>query len=154
MNRHEAELIVAEWESRRDEIVLAGDRFVLPNHETTLPGGDIVYSNGSVKRWTLQGGHIVLDEALYRSALNLLEKIGEPAISDRMERGYLEVIAALTKALTEELPELKKANDSINVGYSKDTGDAGVVGHLIKGGFTKLRGEAIRKKIDSALKLK
>jgi hypothetical protein len=64
-----------------------------------------------------------------------------------------EVIRALATALSEAYPkELKKNNGKPFLGYVKDTGNRGIVGHLVDGEFTRLQRSALEEHIGRALK--
>jgi hypothetical protein len=72
-----------------------------------------------------------------------------PALSRRAEAGYLAVIAALAHALADCRPELRKDGRPFP-GYSKDTGDAGIVGYLKQNNYTERSPSDLQKKISDA----
>ncbi|WP_200158126.1 hypothetical protein [Allochromatium vinosum] len=91
----------------------------------------------------------------YQIALEYRQRITlESALSSQAAAGYLAVIAALTRALADLKPEELKRSDGLPlVGYSKPTGDTGIVGYL-KSNRYSLRSDAdLQKKISDALKL-
>ena len=85
---------------------------------------------------------------------NIQEVATQNPLSPRAETTYLKIIAALVNALADEHPgTMKKSNGSVLVGTSKDTGDSGVVGHLIKNRYvTDLKTGALERHIGRAIK--
>lgn len=73
------------------------------------------------------------------------------ALTAKAEAGYLAVIAALAYALADCRPKLRKDGRPF-VGYSKDTGDAGIVGYLKQNNYTERSSTDLEKKISAALK--
>ena len=78
----------------------------------------------SLRTW----GRTVYTEAEVPSKIDLDEAPGPIS-----KKTYLRIIKALTRALADSHPNaMKKADGNILVGTVRDTGDAGVVGHLVK----------------------
>lgn len=92
----------------------------------------------------------------YAQERGRLKALGEAktALSERTEAGYLEVIGALARALADLKPEeLKRSDGSPLVGYSKQSGDRGIVGYLKSNGYSSRSDGDLQKKISAALKL-
>ena len=78
----------------------------------------------SLRTW----GRTVYTEAEVPSKIDLDEAPGPIS-----KKTYLRIIKALTRALADSHPNaMKKADGNILVGTVRDTGDSGVVGHLVK----------------------
>ena len=97
------------------------------------------------------------DEALYHQeyvkAKAQAEAQAETAreLSAKTEAGYLATIAALAHALSDCRPELQRDGRPF-IGYSKDTGDAGIVGHLKQYGYSTRSTADLERKLSTALK--
>ena len=89
-----------------------------------------------------------------RLRTELRAKSDYPVPGDRAQTTYLNIIAALVNALADSHPgTMKKSNGSVLVGTSKDTGDSGVVGHLIgKGYAVGVKRSALETHIGKAIK--
>jgi|DEB0MinimDraft_12_1074336.scaffolds.fasta_scaffold50175_1 hypothetical protein len=76
----------------------------------------------------------------------------EETMSPRRESTLLKVIGGLAYKLAETDPENLMKNGSPFKGYSKETGDAGLVGLLCKSGLTGLQTSALEDIIGNSLK--
>ncbi|MBK1724701.1 hypothetical protein CKO23_21180 [Thiocystis violacea] len=80
--------------------------------------------------------------------------------SPATHRTYLNIVAALSKALADErarshpdgsVHSLKHSDGRVKVGHGKDSGPSGIVGHLM-GGYTSLGRSCLEARISEALK--
>lgn len=97
---------------------------------------------------------LVLMRENQRLLTELWAKSDHPVPSDRAQTTYLKIIAALVKALADAHPgTMKKSNGSVLVGTSKDTGDSGIVGHLVSKGYADgVKRSALESHIGKAIK--
>ncbi len=102
----------------------------------------------------LKDEYIVLMQENERLRKELRAKSDHPAPGDRAQTTYLNIIAALANALADAHPgTMKKSNGNVLVGTSKDTGDSGVVGHLVgKGYAVGVKRSALETHIGKAIK--
>lgn len=80
-------------------------------------------------------------------------KMSKPErIPGREAESLYRLIGQLTRELADRHPNrMKKADGSIRVGYAKDTGNSGVVGHLKARGYTVLSSSSLEEHIGKAL---
>lgn len=109
----------------------------------------------------IEGAKLELDDIGARRRAYDLEKHRLLAAADmkdelsaRAEDGYLAVIRSLTMALADAHPDTLKPDGIPFVGYAKDTGSKGIVGHLIGGKYSDRSSRDLEKKIGDAIKRK
>lgn len=75
-------------------------------------------------------------------------------IPPSIEDGYLDLIAALARALSDAVPALKKDDGKPFVGYARETGNRGIVGYLRDHGYSKRSDRDLSQKLSAAMKTK